>query len=164
MNADLIVSILALVAMLVGVVGIVVPVLPGTITIVIAALVWAIVLGTGSAWIGFAVIVVLGAIGMAAGIVLTGRRLKEMGIPNSSLLIGGVGAVVGFFAIPVVGLLIGFVGGLYLAEYLRIRDPKEAWTSSWAAIKAAGLGMVVEFACAAIAVAVFCGVSIAHFV
>ena len=52
--------------------------------------------------------------------VVPGRRLKENGIPNSTLLLGGVLGVVGFFVIPVVGLLVGFVLGVYLAELNRV--------------------------------------------
>ena len=49
-----------------------------------------------------------------------GRRLKEVGIPTSTLLLGAVLGVVGFFVIPVVGLPIGFVLGIYLAELSRV--------------------------------------------
>lgn len=164
MTADIIVTVLAALAMLVGIVGIVVPVLPGSATIAGAALVWAIVVGTGPGWSAFAAITVLVALGMAAGWVLTGRRLKERGIPNRSLLIGGVLAVVGFFVIPVVGLLVGFVAGLWAAEWHRLGDPRQAWDTSWAALKAAGIGILIEFACAALALAVFTGTVIHHFV
>ncbi|MGO1397266.1 MAG: DUF456 domain-containing protein [Brevibacterium yomogidense] len=164
MTADVIVTVLAGLAMFVGIVGIVVPVLPGSATIAVAALVWAIVAGTGPGWSAFAAITVLVALGMAAGWVLTGRRLKERGIPNRSLLIGGILAVVGFFVVPVIGLLLGFVGGLWAAEWQRLGDARKAWDTSWAAIKAAGIGILIEFGCAALALAVFSGTVIHHFV
>ncbi|WP_101653316.1 DUF456 domain-containing protein [Brevibacterium ihuae] len=162
-TVDVITTVLAGAAILVGCVGIVVPVLPGSILIAIAALIWALVLGSAPVWVAFAVVVVLVAIGMSASLVLTGRRLKAKQVPNSSLVIGGLLAVVGFFVIPVVGLLVGFVAGLYLAEYLRVREARTAWDSSWAAIKAAGIGIVVEFSCAAVAAGAFAAGTIAHF-
>jgi len=59
--------------------------------------------------------------------------------------------VVGFFVIPVVGLLLGFAVGLFLAELGRQRALKPAVSSSLAALKATGLGMLAEFACASLA-------------
>ena len=59
------------------------------------------------------------AIGMSASLVLTGRRLKAKQVPNSSLVIGGLLAVVGFFVIPVVGLPVGFVCAVVLAVLVR---------------------------------------------
>lgn len=164
MTADVIVTVLASLAMFVGIVGIVVPVLPGSATIAVSALIWAIVMGTGTGWTAFAAITVLVALGMAAGWVLTGRRLKERGIPNRSLLAGGILAVVGFFVVPIIGLLLGFVAGLWAAEWQRLGEARKAWDTSWAAIKAAGIGILIEFGCAALALAVFAGTVIHHFV
>ncbi|GAA2000193.1 DUF456 domain-containing protein [Brevibacterium samyangense] len=155
MTADIIATVLAGIAILVGCVGIVVPILPGSILIGLAALVWAFFIGGATGWVTFGIIAVLVAIGMSASWVLTGKKLKERDIPNRSLLLGGLLAVVGFFVVPVVGLLLGFVGGLYLAEYLRLREARTAWDSSWTAIKAAGVGIVVEFSCAALATGAF---------
>lgn len=163
MTTDLVVTIIAGLFMLVGCVGIVVPVLPGSILIGICALVWALVLGGGPVWTAFAVILVMVGIGMSASWVLTGKKLKERGIPNSSMLMGGLLAVVGFFVVPVVGLLLGFVAGLWLAEWRRLQDARKAWDTSWAAIKVAGVGILIEFACAAVALSVFIGTSIYHF-
>ncbi len=163
-TADVIVTVLASLAMFVGIVGIVVPVLPGSATIAVSALIWAIVMGTGTGWTAFAAITVLVALGMAAGWVLTGRRLKERGIPNRSLLAGGILAVVGFFVVPIIGLLLGFVAGLWAAEWQRLGEARKAWDTSWAAIKAAGIGILIEFGCAALALAVFAGTVIHHFV
>ena len=160
---DVVTTVLAGAAILVGCVGIVVPVLPGSILIGIAALIWAFVIGGAVGWTSFAVIALLVVLGMAASWVLTGKRLKARQIPTRPLLIGGLLAVVGFFVIPVVGLLVGFVAGLYLAEYLRLKEPRIAWESSWTAIKAAGIGMIVEFCCAALAATVFVVAAAIHF-
>jgi hypothetical protein len=32
--------------------------------------------------------------------------------------------------VPVVGLFLGFVLGIYLGEYLRLKDDRQAWTST----------------------------------
>lgn len=164
MNAETITTVIVGLAMLVGCIGIIVPVLPGSILIAIAALVWAVVIGTTTGWVTLAVILLLVGIGMAASWVLTGRRLKARQIPNSSLLIAAVCAFIGFFVIPVVGLFVGFIAGLYLAEYRRLKDPKESWESSWTAIKALGIGIIVEFCCAAAALTTFVVANTIYFV
>ena len=47
---------------------------------------------------------------------LPGARIRAAGVPGRTLLAGGVLGIVGFFVVPVVGLLLGFVLGVYLAE------------------------------------------------
>ncbi|HKU36050.1 MAG TPA: DUF456 domain-containing protein, partial [Paenarthrobacter sp.] len=83
--------------------------------------------------------------------VLTGRKMKQHGIPNRSVLVGVLLGVVGMFVIPVVGLFVGFAVGLLLSEVLRTRNFPSAVRSSAAALKATGIGILVEFglACAA---------------
>ena len=44
-----------------------------------------------------------------------------------SLGAGAVLGVIGFFVIPVVGLVVGFVLGVYLAELVHRRDQRRAW-------------------------------------
>lgn len=39
--------------------------------------------------------------------------MRETGVPNRSLIIGRLLAIAGFFVVPVVGAVIGFVGGVY---------------------------------------------------
>ncbi|MGC3022720.1 MULTISPECIES: DUF456 domain-containing protein [unclassified Brevibacterium] len=151
MNTDIITSVLVGLAILVGCLGIIVPVLPGSILIGIAVLIWAIIIGGPTAWIIFAIVAVLVAAGMSSSLVLTGRKLKTLQVPNSSVLLGGVLAIIGFFVIPVLGLPIGFVLGLFLAEYGRLKDAKTAWNSSWESIKAIGLGAGIELGLALLA-------------
>ncbi len=61
-------------------------------------------------------------------------------------MVGGAGAIVGFFLIPVVGLLVGFVGGIFAAEQLRLRAGPAARQSTWVAMKATGFSMLIELA------------------
>ena len=75
--------------------------------------------------------------------VVPGRRLKENEIPTSTLLLGGVLGVVGFFVIPVIGLVVGFVLGVYLAELNRVGVDR-AWPATMHALKAVGLSILIE--------------------
>ena len=148
MTAEIIATILTAVLLLVGCLGVILPVLPGSVTIVVGLLVWAFTVQAVEGWVVLAVGSVLALVGMAASAVLTGARLKRRQIPNRSLLYAAVGAVVGLFLIPVVGIFVGFFVGLLLSETARQRDLRTALDSSWAALKAAGVGIIVEFVCA----------------
>src|SRR5262245_28421570 len=75
-----------------------------------------------------------------------GRNLKRDGVPNRSLIAGGLLGIVGFFVVPVVGLFLGFVLGIFLSELARLHTPKLAWPSTWSALKATGLSMFIELA------------------
>jgi uncharacterized protein YqgC (DUF456 family) len=134
------------VVMVAGLVGILLPVLPGLLLIWIAGLWWTIADGGGGIrWAVFVVLTVLLALGTVTKYVLPAKSAAARGAPVSTLVLGAVGAVVGFFVIPVVGLLVGFVAGVYLAEYARLKDGGRAWTSTRAALVAIGIGVLVEF-------------------
>lgn len=145
------VAALSLILAAVGVMGIVVPVLPGSLSIGAGFLVWALWGGSQWGWVGFAAGVTLLAIGMSAQYLITGRRLKQREIPNRSIIIGLVCGLVGMFIIPVLGLVIGFALGLLAGEYTRVRVLSEALSTSWAALKSLGLGLLVELACGVMA-------------
>lgn len=139
---------------LVGLVGIVVPVLPGSILILGAVLLWATEDGSGRAWLVFALVTTLLVLGAVVKYVVPGRGLKASGVPNRSIFLGGLLGIVGFFVVPVLGLVLGFVLGVYLAEAQRVgRDL--AWPSTRAAVKAVGLAVLVELAAALLAAGVW---------
>lgn len=143
------------IAILVGLLGIVIPVLPGSILIGAAVLVWAIVTGTPAAWMVFATSLVLLAGGAVLTWFLATRRTRAAGVPGRSLVLAGVAGIIGFFVVPVIGLLLFFPLGLFAAEYLRLRDPAAAWASALVALKATGLGMLGELGLALAAAGVW---------
>ncbi len=131
------------VAIAIGLLGIIVPILPGALLILGAILVWATELGERTGWIVLAVAVLLTVIGAIAKYAVPGRHLKELGIPSSTQWTGVALGLVGFFVIPVIGLFIGFVLGVYLAEHRRL-GARAAWPSTVAALRAAGLSILIE--------------------
>jgi len=146
MNSETVVTVLCGVAIAVGVAGIIIPVLPGSVLVGLSLLAWALWGGAGTTgWVVFGIGLMLVLAGMSAGAVLTGRKLKQHSIPGRSVVTGLVLGVVGMFLIPVVGLFVGFAAGLLLSESHRTRDFRTAVKTSWAALKATGLGMLVEF-------------------
>lgn len=136
-------------AIVVGILGVVVPMLPGLLLCWLGVLAWAVLAADGwSRWVVLAVATLLAGAGTLVKYLWPGRNLKRGGVPTLSLLAGGVLGLIGFFVIPVVGLVIGFVLGLWLAERMRLGDSRRAWPSTKHALKAVGLSMLIELAAA----------------
>jgi uncharacterized protein len=137
-------------AILVGLAGVVVPVLPGVLLVWAAIAVWALVSDGGARWGVLAAVTVIAAASQVLRFLIPGRQLQAAGIPNRTLGLGALVGVVGFFVIPVVGALIGFVLGVYLAERQRLGGHDRAWPSTRAALKGALLSILIEFTAAAL--------------
>jgi hypothetical protein len=137
----------------VGLFGIVVPALPGTLLVALGIGIWAGAEGSRSAWVVFAVAAGCLLVGAVVKYAVPGRRLKAA-VPTSTLLVGGLASVVGFFVIPVVGVLIGFPIGIYVAERLRV-GADGAWPSTRAALRAVGVSILIELAAAVVATGVW---------
>jgi uncharacterized protein YqgC (DUF456 family) len=137
------------VVMAVGAVGTVVPLLPGLGMIWLAGLVYGIDQGFGTVGVAaFGAMTVLGVAATVAGYVVPQRRASEAGATRSSVWLGVAGAIVGFFAVPVVGMPLGGVLGIYAGEHLRTRDAATAWRATRATIVGFGLAALLQFAAA----------------
>ncbi|MEX1125879.1 MAG: DUF456 domain-containing protein [Acidimicrobiia bacterium] len=130
-------------AILAGLFGIVVPLLPGLALQVVAILVWAAVVGDPLAW-GVAILcLALGAAGTVFKYLVPGRRLKESGMPTRTLVIAIAAGVAGFFVIPVIGAPIGFVAAIYVAERIRV-GPEQAWPATRTSLGAVATSVGIE--------------------
>ncbi|GAA1930304.1 DUF456 domain-containing protein [Nocardioides hwasunensis] len=143
-------EVLVALAIAVGIAGIILPVLPGTLLIMGAILVWAVQIGTTAGWVVFAVSTALLAGGTVVKYLVPGRRLKASGVPNRTLVVGALLAFIGFFVVPVIGMFIGFVLGVYLAERARLPHA-EAWPSTVGALRAVGVSILIELVAAFLA-------------
>ncbi|WP_153504473.1 DUF456 domain-containing protein [Cumulibacter manganitolerans] len=139
--------------MLIGLCGVVVPVLPGVLLIAGAALWWAIGDGASAVhWTVFAVLTVIGVVGTWLKYAVPARRTSRAGASGVSMLSALVLGVVGLFVIPVVGGPIGFVVGIYAAERARLRSHAPAWAATKAALGGFALSMLIEFTTAVLMV------------
>jgi uncharacterized protein YqgC (DUF456 family) len=141
--------------MAIGLVGVIVPVIPGLLLVAAAGLGWAILAGGAGPWIVFGVMAAVLAVGTVAKYVLPSRTLRQAGAPASTLVLGAVGGIVGFFVIPVIGLLVGAVAGIYLGEARRLSDSRAAGRSTLATLKAIGIGLLIELLAGVLAVAIW---------
>lgn len=138
-------------AIAVGLAGIVIPLLPGTLLVFAAIAVWAVIENNVTGWVTLGVVTAL--LGVATLIKYTWpvKRMRAADVRTVSLVVGGVLGIIGFFVIPVVGLVIGFVLGVFLAELANRRDQRVAWTSTKHAVKGVALSVGVELAGALLA-------------
>ncbi|WP_278236614.1 DUF456 domain-containing protein [Isoptericola sp. AK164] len=131
-------------AIAVGLVGIVVQVLPGNALVASALLVWAWATGGPTAWTCFAVAALLIVAAETGNWLVAGRHMRRADVPWSTLAVGGVAGIVGFFVVPVVGLFLFFTLAVLLVEYLRRRDRAAAWRATVAALQATAITIGIQ--------------------
>jgi uncharacterized protein YqgC (DUF456 family) len=135
--------------MLFGIAGVVVPVLPGLWLVWAAGIIWVWLDGAGPGRIVVGVLLtLLLVVATVVKYALPARSARGAGAPLSTLLLGALGAILGLFLIPVVGVVVGGVGAVFLTELVRLRAPQAAWRSTWAVLRAVGIGMLVELTAA----------------
>ncbi len=137
---------LALLVMLVGLFGLVVPVFPGIVVIWLAALGYGLAAGFGRLGaVLFAIISLLMIAGILADNFLMGARARQSGASWWS--IGGalLAGVVGTLVFPPVGGLIGALAVLLLIEYVRAGDWEQALEASKGLALGCGWAFVVRF-------------------
>jgi uncharacterized protein YqgC (DUF456 family) len=163
MDTDITVTIVAGILLAVAVFGSVYPVLPASLVALVTLIVWGWVLGSAASWTAAVIGALLICVGWSARALLTGRMLKKRHIPRGSILVAVLAGVVGMFVIPLVGLFVGFAAGLFVSEYVRQGDFQSALRSSVEALKATGVGMLVEFGTVSLAASVWMIGVIIHF-
>ena len=141
---EVVVGTLLLLVMLVGLAGIIVPVLPGLGLINAAVLVWALVERSTIGWVTLAICLALWAAAFLLQYLVPGKRLVAAGVPTWVIAVAGVAGVVGFFVIPVLGLPLFFIGAIYLVQSLRARHLGRSMGSTWQAVLAVGISQLIE--------------------
>jgi uncharacterized protein YqgC (DUF456 family) len=160
--------ILVAVAIAIGLVGVLVPLLPGTLLVYAAIAVWAVLEQNTAeqntvAWVVLGMVTAILAATMAIKYLWPVKRMRAADVSPATLAAGAVAGVIGFFVIPVLGLLVGFVLGVYLAELVHRRDQRRAWASTVHAVKGAALSVGVELAGGLLATAAWVvGVVLTH--
>ena len=131
----------------IGLIGTVVPLLPGLWLIWLALVAYGLIEGFGI--IGTTALVAA-TIALAAGVYL-GVRIPQRaasaeGLGPRDQVAGVLFAIVGFFLVPVVGLALGFVVGVFAFRWLRSGDRHEAWISSKRTVAALLRASFAQFA------------------
>lgn len=141
---------LTLFALIVGLLGLIVPVFPGLVVMWLGTLVYAILQNsagnmTGWKWFLFALITLLMIAGSIADNIIIARKMRDKYVPWSSILFAfATGIVASLFFTPLIGLVAAPVG-LYLAEARRLKDNQAAVDSTKAYMVGWGWAFGVRF-------------------
>jgi uncharacterized protein len=154
---------LTLVLMVVGLLGSVLPGLPGVTLIFLSALVYAII--TDFRTLGVAILVVLfifAAIAFVADFVATSYGARRFGASNWGTVGGAVGGIAGaligllFLGIgSLFGLILGTIAGVFIGEYLRRerqgdQQETESTQADWRRASRAAGGVLVGYLASAV--------------
>ena len=162
-DIDVVVTVIAGILLVVAAVGTIYPVLPGSPVAIVTLIAWGWILGSAASWTAAIVGALIAAVGWSASAVLTGRKLKQHEVPKRSILVAVVGALIGMYLIPIIGVFVGFAVGLFASELVRRRDVSSALRASGEAMKATGIGILIEFCLVCVASSVWALGVIAHF-
>lgn len=139
---------LAGLVMVFGLCGVLVPGVPGSWLVWAAVLWWALQDPRPVAWfvlVGATVALLLSQVVRWA---LPPRRLQESGATPRMAVYAGLGALVGFVVVPVIGAIPGFMAGVYLCERLRLGRHGEARAALRTAMRSGGSSVLAElFTC-----------------
>jgi uncharacterized protein YqgC (DUF456 family) len=148
--------IVALVLMFIGLLGVILPLVPGIVLVYLAALLYAII--EGFAKIGpitLAVLTVLAVVGVTADLWVSSLGAKVGGASVWALLGGLILGLVGliFFSLP--GAILGSVLGVIMVELGRVGDWRKVLKSGGGWLIGWLLSTVVQLSLALIMIAIF---------
>ncbi|MEH0547809.1 DUF456 domain-containing protein [Streptomyces sp. B21-105] len=139
---------LVAVVVLLGLCGVLVPGVPGSWLVWAAILWWALEDPQPVAWAVLVGATVALFVSQVVRWSLPPRRLRESGATPRMAVFAGLGAFLGFFLIPVLGAIPGFMGGVYLCERLRLGRHGEARAALRRAMRSGGSSILTElFTC-----------------
>lgn len=145
-------TLLMVLVMIVSLLGLIVPIFPGTVIIWIVTLIYGLINGFGlGGGIIFALITILMIISTLADNILMGAKARESGASWTSIVLALGTAIIGTIIFPPVGGLIGAPIVLFLAEYNRVKDREKALATvkalalgwGWAFVARFGIGVVM---------------------
>lgn len=147
---QVVLEIFTLLALIVGLLGLIVPVFPGLVIMWLGTLVYAIIQSaaghmTGWKWFLFGVITVLMITGSIVDNIIIARKMRDKYIPWSSILWAfAAGVVASLFFTPLIGL-VAAPAGLFLAESSRLKNRDAAIDSTKAYMIGWGWAFGVRF-------------------
>jgi uncharacterized protein YqgC (DUF456 family) len=149
---------LAVAFIFVGIIGIIVPILPGMLLVWLSVVVYA--WRTEFEVIGWPSLVIITIIALAAGLSQIWLPLvgaQKQGAAKRALFLGVIGAILGTFIIPLplLGTVIGYALGVFLGEYIKVKDWNLALKASLGGVAGWGVSTVIELSAALLILALF---------
>ena len=139
-----------------GLIGIIIPLVPGTFLIWLAVLLY--VIGNGMEVLGWGSFIFITIIAIGTGtsdwwMALLGA--KTGGASGRSLLFGIGGAIIGSFIFPIIGTIAGYAGGIIFSEYQKTDDWNAAIKASVGGLAGWGLATAVQLGGALAIIGIF---------
>ena len=137
---------IALIIMVVGLFGLIIPIFPGITVIWLSALGYGVVTRfTTLGWVMFGIISVLAIVGVTIDNILMNAKAHKEGAAWSSLALGMLGGILGTILLPPVGGLLAAPLVVLLMEYLRQHDIHKALVTVRGLLIGWGASFVVRF-------------------
>jgi uncharacterized protein len=137
--------ILIIISLIVGLIGTLIPLLPGTLLMWLAILFYGLLYGFEVlTWGGFALISLIALVTGTADLWLTVIGAQKGGASHRSQLFGLLGAIIGTFIIPLLGTIIGYAAGILLAEYQKRQDWDQAVRASLGGLAGYGVASLIQ--------------------
>lgn len=147
--------------MLLGVVGVSAPGVPGTLLCWAAVLWWATSQHTTLTWGVLAGATGLLAVAQVVLWLMPSRRIRDSGVDWGTVMTASGVAIPGFFVLPVVGAPLGFTGAVYVHERVRLGGHRAAWTATRRVMRTVGGSVLVELMACLIVTGAWLGAVIA---
>jgi uncharacterized protein YqgC (DUF456 family) len=150
--------------MLVGLVGIIIPILPGMLLIWLSVLAFAVVEGFKSVdWITFSILTAIALVVGTADIWMSLLGAKTGGASGRSMIFGAAGSILGFIFLgplfPPLGSLfggaIGYAAGVLLGQYHKYRDWRMAAKAAVGGLAGWGVSTAIQLGGGILIIALF---------
>jgi len=150
--------------MIVGLIGVIFPIMPGIFMIWLGVFVYIWRFGFDVISIGlflFITFIVLFAGTSDLWLPIFGAQ--KAGAAKRTIITGMVGAIAGsiLIPIPIVGTIVGYAVGILLGEYHKRRDWDQAWIASKGGLTGWGIATAIQFVAGLIIILIFAGTVLA---
>lgn len=133
--------------MAIGILGTVIPFVPGLALTWFAGGLWAYFDGGDSTRVKLFVLMTIFTIaGYAAQFVLPAATATAFKAPPRTILLGSLLGLIGFFIVPVIGAPMGFMAGVYASFLSSTNDSTQAWNMAVRTAVAYGWGLLLQVA------------------
>ena len=128
-----------------GIIGIIIPLIPGILLIWLAVVTYVWAYGMESiGWASFIIITLIAVVTGTSDLWMSLLGAKTGGASGRSLLFGVIGAIVGSFIVPLIGTLVGYAVGILLGEYQKRGNWNEAVRASVGGLAGWGVATVIQ--------------------
>lgn len=139
---------LACLFMLIGIIGTIIPIIPGMLLVWVSVLAYALAeRAVGTAAIDLAAFVIITVIALVTGLAdlwlpLLGARVNKTS--KRAMMMGLIGGIIGTLIAPLIGTLIGYAVGILLGEFHKVRDLRLAFRASVNGLAHWGIGTAIQ--------------------